>query len=94
MEDLGIGTIGKTGRGTCEFHNVPVSEIDLLTGNLEYICGSVGGFCVGKRNVIYHQRLNSTGYVYSASLPPLLAAHSMTALPSSLRTPRSHHPPQ
>lgn len=80
MEDMGIGTVGKTGRGTCEHFNVPISEIDILTGNLEYICGSVGGFCCGGTNIVFHQRLNSSGYVYSASLPPLLAAHSHTAL--------------
>jgi len=80
MEDVGIGNTGRTGRGTCEYHNVPVSEVDILTGNLEYITGSVGGFCCGKKNIIFHQRLNSTGYVYSASLPPLLGAHSQVAL--------------
>lgn len=80
MEDCGIGSLGKTGRGTCEYHNVDVNEIAILTGNLEYITGSVGGFCCGASNIVFHQRLNSTGYVYSASLPPLLATHSFKAL--------------
>jgi len=80
MEDSGIGNLGKTGRGVVEHFNIDISEIEILTGNLEHICGSVGGFCVGKSNIVFHQRLNSNGYVYSASLPPLLAVHAQTAL--------------
>jgi len=80
MEDIGIGSLGKTGRGTCEYHNINTREIDMLCGNLEHMVGSVGGFCASGKNIVYHCRLNSTGYVYSASLPPLLAAHSLSAL--------------
>jgi len=77
---LVLEILEKKGRGTCEHFNIPVTEIDILTGNLELITGSVGGFCCGAKNIIFHQRLNSSGYVYSASLPPLLASHSHTAL--------------
>jgi serine palmitoyltransferase len=80
MDDsYGIGTIGKTGRGTCELYNVPPKDIEFLTGNLAAITSSVGGFCCGNKAIVYHQRLNSSGYVYSASLPPLLAAASIAA---------------
>jgi serine palmitoyltransferase len=80
MDDsYGIGTIGKTGRGTCEHYNVNVRDIEFLTGNLAAITSSVGGFCCGSKAIIYHQRLNSSGYVYSASLPPLLCAASIAA---------------
>jgi len=34
---------------------------------------SLGGFCCGRAYVIDHQRLSGQGYVFSASLPPLLA---------------------
>jgi len=81
MEDShGIGSIGKTGRGTCEYYGIPSKDIDILTGNLASITSSVGGFCCATKSIVYHQRLNSSGYVYSASLPPLLAAASITAL--------------
>jgi len=74
MDDsCGIGTLGRSGRGTCEFFNIPAKEVDFLTGDLSTITGSVGGFCCGSQRIVYHQRLNSSGYVYSASLPPLLA---------------------
>jgi len=79
MEDSGIGVIGSTGRGTCEYYGIDVKKVDILTGNFETITSSVGGFCVGSKRVVYHQRLNSSGYVYSASLPPLLATASTAA---------------
>jgi len=80
MDDsYGVGSIGATGRGTCEYHKVKVQDIDFLTGMLSATSSSVGGFCCGKRDVIYHQRLNSTGYVYSASLPALLATSATAA---------------
>jgi len=80
MDDsYGIGSIGKTGRGTCEYHNVKPQDIDFITGMLSATTSSVGGFCCGKKDIIYHQRLNSTGYVYSASLPALLATSAKVA---------------
>lgn len=80
MEDsIGVGVLGKKGKGTCEHFNVPVKDVDILCGSLSKITGSVGGFCCGSKSIVYHQRLNSAGYVYSASLPPLLAVASHTA---------------
>jgi len=64
----------------CEHYGIDTRKIELLTGSLEPITSSVGGFCCGENGIIYHQRLNSSGYVYSCSLPPLLAAVSITAL--------------
>jgi len=80
MDDsYGIGNLGKSGRGTCEYYNIPMKEIEFLTGNLASVTSSVGGFCCASKPIILHQRLNSSGYVYSASLPPLLAAASIAA---------------
>jgi len=81
MDDsYGIGSTGKNGRGTCEYFAISPRDIDILTGNLASITSSVGGFCCASKSTVYHQRLNSAGYVYSASLPPLLAAASIAAL--------------
>jgi len=77
-DSYGVGVLGKTGRGTCEHFGVDVKEIDMLTANLESTVSSVGGFCCGSKSVVYHQRLNSSGFVYSASLPPLLTKAAET----------------
>ena len=42
--------------------------------------GSVGGMCVGSRDVVDHQRLSGNGYIFSASLPPFLATAACAAL--------------
>ena len=42
--------------------------------------GSVGGFCVGDRDTVEHQRLSGSGYCFSASLPPYLAAAGIAML--------------
>lgn len=48
-------------------------EIDILMGSLAVGLCAGGGFCAGDANTIAHQRINSAAYVFSASLPPLLA---------------------
>jgi len=81
MDDsLGVGTLGKTGRGTCEYWGVPTSAIDVLTSSMSHALGSIGGFCAGARTVVFHQRLNASGYVFSASSPPYLVASATQAL--------------
>ncbi|XP_035846551.1 long chain base biosynthesis protein 1b-like [Helianthus annuus] len=41
---------------------------------------SEGGFCTGSHRVVDHQRLSSSGYVFSASLPPYLASAAVAAI--------------
>ncbi|CAF1041912.1 unnamed protein product [Adineta steineri] len=79
-ESVSFGTIGQTGRGVTEYHNVDRQKIDLISSTLEYSVGSIGGFAVGSSFVIDHQRLSAQGYCFSASLPPLLAAAAIEAL--------------
>ncbi|XP_018025798.1 serine palmitoyltransferase 1 [Hyalella azteca] len=73
-ESCAFGTLGPHGRGALDHFNIPMSEVDLIMGSLEYGGGSTGGFAAGTSFVVEHQRLNGLGYVFSASLPPLLAA--------------------
>eukprot|EP01134_Creolimax_fragrantissima_P007167 CFRG7167T1 len=81
VEESGsFGVLGKTGRGITEHFGIKVSEIDQICASLENATGSVGGFCAGSSFVIDHQRLGGSGYVFSASLPPLLASASLVAL--------------
>ncbi|KAJ3765097.1 serine palmitoyltransferase [Lentinula raphanica] len=72
-ESYSFGAVGRTGRGLTELYNVKASKVDILIGSCAIgLCAS-GGFCAGSRTVVEHQRINSPAYVFSASMPPLLA---------------------
>lgn len=45
----------------------------MLCGNVSIGLASGGGFCAGSSVVVEHQRINGTSFVFSASMPPLLA---------------------
>jgi serine palmitoyltransferase len=75
LEDgYGFGVLGKTGRGTPEHFNIPTMDVDVYIGSLSTSMGAVGGFCAGASNMVDHQRLSATAYVFSASLPPYITA--------------------
>nr|CAB3266547.1 serine palmitoyltransferase 1 [Phallusia mammillata] len=79
-ESLSFGVLGEHGKGVAEHFNIPVSKIDLISSSLEYSLASVGGFTCGSDHVVNHQRLTGQGYVFSASLPPLLARAAIESL--------------
>lgn len=72
--------MGARGLGTLEYLNIDVKSIELVTASLANVVGSVGGFCLGSKEAIYHQRLNASGYVFSASSPPYLLVAATKAL--------------
>ena len=68
------GFIGKTGRGTHEYHGV-MGKIDIITGTLgKALGGASGGFTSGRKEVIEMLRQRSRPYLFSNSLPPMIAA--------------------
>jgi serine palmitoyltransferase len=79
-DSVGIGAIGRTGRGSIEHCGLLVSDVDVLVGSLSTAFASVGGFCVGPRDVVDHQRLSGAGYCFSASAPPFLCATAAAAI--------------
>lgn len=74
-ESYSIGAVGKTGRGLTELYDIPdgAASIDILLGSCAIAFCASGGFCAGSRVVVDHLRLNGTSFVFSASMPPLLA---------------------
>ncbi|KAG9142171.1 hypothetical protein Leryth_007620 [Lithospermum erythrorhizon] len=78
-ESNSLGVLGKSGRGLTEYYKVPVEKIDIITADMGRALATEGGFCTGSNRVIEHQRLSSSGYVFSASLPPYLASAAITA---------------
>ncbi len=72
------GFIGKTGRGTHEYHNV-MGRVDIITSTLgKALGGAMGGFTTGKREVIDMLRQRSRPYLFSNSLSPAIVGAALT----------------
>jgi len=68
------GVVGKTGRGVTELFNVR-GKVEIITGTLgKAFGGAIGGFTTGKKEVIELLRQRSRPYLFSNSIPPLVAA--------------------
>lgn len=79
------GFIGKTGRGTHEYHNV-MDRVDIITSTLgKALGGALGGFTTAKQEIIDMLRQRSRPYLFSNSLSPVIigAASEVFALLSS-----------
>ncbi|KAE8010125.1 hypothetical protein FH972_006516 [Carpinus fangiana] len=79
-ESNSFGVLGSSGRGLTEYYGVPIEKIDIVTAAMGHALATEGGFCTGSARVVDHQRLSSSGYVFSASLPPYLASAAITAI--------------
>ncbi|MBQ0006667.1 MAG: glycine C-acetyltransferase [Alistipes sp.] len=73
-ESHSAGVVGKTGRGVTEQYNLR-GKIEILTGTLgKAFGGAVGGFTTGKKEIIAMLRQRSRPYLFSNSIPPMIAA--------------------
>jgi len=52
----------------------------MLLGSIANGLASAGGFCAGSQIVVDHQRINGTSFVFSASMPALLAVSASEAI--------------
>ena len=73
-ESHSAGVVGQTGHGVTERYNL-MGKIEIITGTLgKAFGGSVGGFTTGKKEIIDLLRQRSRPYLFSNSIPPLIAA--------------------
>ncbi|MDR2009280.1 MAG: glycine C-acetyltransferase [Bacteroidales bacterium] len=73
-ESHSAGVVGKTGRGVTEHYNLK-GQVEIITGTLgKAFGGAIGGFTTGKKEVIEILRQRSRPYLFSNSIPPLVAA--------------------
>ncbi|KAF8665043.1 hypothetical protein AX16_000655 [Volvariella volvacea WC 439] len=86
-ESYSFGTVGRTGRGLTELYNVSATKVDMLIGSCAIGLCSSGGFCAGSKVVIDHQRINGPSFVFSASMPALLAVSASEAINHLRSTP-------
>jgi glycine C-acetyltransferase len=73
-ESHSAGVVGESGRGTTELFNLK-GKIEIITGTLgKAFGGAIGGFTTGKKEIIEMLRQRSRPYLFSNSIPPMVAA--------------------
>lgn len=78
-ESHSAGVVGKTGRGVTEEYNC-FGKADIITGTLgKAFGGAIGGFTTGHKEIIDMLRQRSRPYLFSNSIPPVVAAAGIEA---------------
>jgi glycine C-acetyltransferase len=73
-ESHSAGVVGRTGRGVTELFNI-TGKVEIITGTLgKAFGGAIGGFTTGKKEIIEILRQRSRPYLFSNSIPPMVAA--------------------
>jgi glycine C-acetyltransferase len=74
------GFVGAQGRGTPEFRAV-MGRVDILTGTLgKALGGAAGGYTAARREIVAWLRQRSRPYLFSNSIPPVIAATTLRVL--------------
>ena len=74
-----VGVLGAGGRGTAAYFGLE-NEVDLIMGTHSKSLAAIGGYVVGRADVISWIRHIGRSMMFSASLPPALVATVSTAL--------------
>ena len=73
-ESHSAGVVGNTGRGVTELFDMK-GKAEIITGTLgKAFGGAIGGFTTGKKEIIELLRQRSRPYLFSNSIPPMVAA--------------------
>ena len=74
------GFVGKTGRGSHEYHGV-MDRVDIMTGTFgKALGGASGGYTTGRREIVELLRQRSRPYLFSNTLAPAIAATTLKVL--------------
>jgi glycine C-acetyltransferase len=75
-----VGFMGAHGRGTHELAGV-IDRVDILTGTLgKALGGGSGGYVAGRAAIVGWLRQRSRPYLFSNSIPPVVAGASLKVL--------------
>ena len=78
-ESHSAGVVGSTGGGVTELFNLR-GQLEIITGTLgKAFGGAIGGFTTGKKEIIELLRQRSRPYLFSNSIPPMVAAAGVRA---------------
>jgi glycine C-acetyltransferase len=73
-ESHSAGVVGERGRGVTELYDI-MGQVEIITGTLgKAFGGAIGGFTTGRKEIIELLRQRSRPYLFSNSIPPLVAA--------------------
>lgn len=76
----GTGVLGKTGKGTPEYHGV-YGEVDIITSTLgKALGGAAGGFTAGSAALTDYLTQRSRPQLFSNALPPTVAGSALEAV--------------
>ncbi len=79
-ESHSAGVVGDSGRGVTELFGV-MGGVEIITGTLgKAFGGAIGGFTTGRREIIEMLRQRSRPYLFSNSIPPMVAAAGIKML--------------
>jgi glycine C-acetyltransferase len=79
-ESHSAGVVGEKGRGVTELYGL-MGRVEIITGTLgKSFGGAIGGFTTGKKEIIELLRQRSRPYLFSNSIPPLVAAAGIRML--------------
>ncbi|MCM1035606.1 MAG: glycine C-acetyltransferase [Paludibacter sp.] len=85
-ESHSAGVVGQTGRGVTELYNMR-GKVEIITGTLgKAFGGAVGGFTTGRQEIIDMLRQRSRPYLFSNSIPPMIAAAGLKTFELLSRT--------
>ncbi|NWG03540.1 MAG: glycine C-acetyltransferase [Syntrophaceae bacterium] len=74
------GFVGKTGRGSHEYHGV-MGRVDIITSTLgKAMGGASGGFTAARKEIVELLRQRSRPYLFSNSLAPVIVYTSLKVL--------------
>src|SRR3954464_6507776 len=77
-EAHGVGVLGERGTGACELYGVE-DEVDLRMGTFSKSLASAGGFIAGPSDVIDFLRVQSRGFMFTASSVPAAVGAALGA---------------
>jgi 8-amino-7-oxononanoate synthase len=75
-----IGVLGATGRGIAEEQDIDPAEVDIWMGTLSKTLVAAGGYIAGTRALVELLKFTSPAFVYSAGMPPPVAASATAAI--------------
>lgn len=75
----GTGVLGKNGRGTLEHFGLE-GKIDIVSATFSKSLAAIGGFTGAESDMVNFLKLSSRPFIFSASLPPSVAATVLASL--------------